>query len=131
MPDTDFSVQQLTLFSQSCSKFVSSPLTTEIVVGDILSVNAHNLATTPADCIILGPPISGGLKMDESSLTGESVLMSKYPAVQGSAKMVVIAVGVNSVAGKIKAHIYESDDHDGEGLDGDEEPPSLPNLKNC
>jgi magnesium-transporting ATPase (P-type) len=89
----------------------------DIVVGDILSVNAHNLASIPADCVLLGPPSE--LKMYESSLTGESKLISKKPgdvilsgttAIQGHGKMVVIAVGVNSVAGKIRAHVYESED---------------------
>lgn len=110
----------------------------EIVVGDILSVNSHNAASIPADCIVLGPPVSGGLKMDEASLTGESVLISKNPgdvvlsgttAVQGSAKMVVIAVGVNSVAGKIRAHVYDSSDHEGEGLEGDDESPLFTKLE--
>ena len=111
----------------------------DIVVGDILSVNAHNLASIPADCVVLGPPISGGLKMDESSLTGESVLITKNPgdivlsgttAVQGSAKMVVVAVGVNSVAGKIKAHVYDSTDHDGGGVtDGDDNSPLFIKLE--
>ena len=111
----------------------------DIVVGDILSVNAHNLASIPADCVVLGPPISGGLKMDESSLTGESVLITKNPgdivlsgttAVQGSAKMVVVAVGVNSVAGKIKAHVYDSTDHDGGGItDGDDNSPLFIKLE--
>lgn len=110
----------------------------EIVVGDILSVNSHNLASIPADCVVLGPSTSGGLKMNESSLTGESVLIAKNPgdvvlsgttAVQGSAKMVVIAVGINSVAGKIKAHVYESSDHDGDGLDGDDESPLFSKLE--
>jgi hypothetical protein len=99
----------------------------DIVVGDILSVNAHNLASIPADCILLGP--ASDLKMNESSLTGESKLISKRPGdvilsgtsvAQGSGKMVVIAVGVNSVAGKIKAQVYESEDHDN-GLEGDDE----------
>eukprot|EP00581_Thalassiosira_minuscula_P007824 CAMPEP_0183703132 /NCGR_PEP_ID=MMETSP0737-20130205/988_1 /TAXON_ID=385413 /ORGANISM="Thalassiosira miniscula, Strain CCMP1093" /LENGTH=1169 /DNA_ID=CAMNT_0025929841 /DNA_START=195 /DNA_END=3701 /DNA_ORIENTATION=- len=110
----------------------------DIVVGDILSVNSHNLASIPADCVVLGPPISGGLKMDESTLTGESVLISKNPgdivlsgttAVQGSAKMLVIAVGTYSVAGKIKARVYESTDHDAEGLDGDDESPLFTKLE--
>mmetsp|Transcript_17421 Transcript_17421/g.36237 ORF Transcript_17421/g.36237 Transcript_17421/m.36237 type:complete len:1249 (+) Transcript_17421:100-3846(+) len=110
----------------------------EIVVGDILSVNSHNLASIPADCVVLGPSTSGGLKMNESSLTGESVLIAKNPgdvvlsgttAVQGSAKMVVVAVGINSVAGKIKAHVYESSDHDGDGLDGDSESPLFSKLE--
>ena len=99
----------------------------DIVVGDILSVNAHNLASIPADCILLGP--ASDLKMNEASLTGESKLISKRPGdvilsgtsvAQGSGKMVVIAVGVNSVAGKIKAQVYESEDHEG-GLEGDDE----------
>lgn len=93
----------------------------EIVVGDVLSVNSHNLASIPADCILLGP--ASDLKMDESTLTGESKLISKKPgdvilsgttACQGSGKMVVIAVGTNSVAGKIKARVYESEDADDE-----------------
>ena len=91
----------------------------EIVVGDILSVNSHNLASIPADCVLLGPHTD--LKMDESSLTGESKQISKKPgdvvlsgtaATQGSAKMVVIAVGINSVSGKIKARVYEAENHD-------------------
>lgn len=99
----------------------------DIVVGDILSVNSHNLATIPADCVLLGPP--GDLKMNESSLTGESHAISKHPgdvvlsgtnAVEGSGKMVVIAVGTNSVAGKIKARVYESEDHQDE-LDAEDE----------
>jgi magnesium-transporting ATPase (P-type) len=92
-----------------------------IVVGDILSVNSHSLASIPADCLLLGPAME--LKMDESSLTGEShamkkkagdIILSGTNAIQGSGKMVVIAVGVNSVAGKIKAHVYESEE--GHGL---------------
>mmetsp|Transcript_27761 Transcript_27761/g.67561 ORF Transcript_27761/g.67561 Transcript_27761/m.67561 type:complete len:1164 (+) Transcript_27761:242-3733(+) len=99
----------------------------DIVVGDILSVNSHNLASIPADCILLGPV--SDLKMDESTLTGESKAIAKKPgdvilsgtnASEGSGKMVVIAVGVNSVAGKIKARVYESEDQD-DDLDGDDE----------
>ena len=99
----------------------------DIVVGDILSVNSHNLASIPADCVLLGPPAD--LKMNESSLTGESHMISKKPgdvilsgtnAVQGSGKMVVIAVGPNSVAGKIKARVYESEDHE-DDLGGEDE----------
>ena len=110
----------------------------ELVVGDILSVNAHNLASIAADCVVLGPLMSGGMKMDESALTGESVLISKNPgdivlsgttAIQGSAKMVVIAVGTNSVAGKIQARVYESSDHEGDGLDGDQDSPLFVKLE--
>ena len=85
----------------------------DVVVGDILNVNSHNLASIPADCILLGPCF--GLRMNESSMTGESIPVSKFPgdvvlsgtnAVDGSGKLVVIAVGTNSVAGKIKARVY-------------------------
>jgi len=99
----------------------------EIVVGDILSVNSHSMASIPADCVLLGPSMN--LKMDESTLTGESqhvsknagnVILSGTTAVQGSGKMVVIAVGTSSVSGKIKAQIYESGDNEGgDALEGD------------
>jgi len=100
----------------------------DIVVGDILSVNSHSLATIPADCILLGP--AADLKMDESALTGESRLVSKKAgdvilsgtnAAQGTGKMVVFAVGANSMSGKIRARVYETDeaadDELGEGED--------------
>jgi len=102
----------------------------DIVVGDILSVNSHNLASIPADCILLGP--ASDLKMDESTLTGESKTIAKKPgdvilsgtnASQGSGKMVVIAVGPYSVAGKIKARVYESEDHEDDmGSEDDNSP---------
>ena len=106
----------------------------EIVVGDILSVNSHSLASISADCVLLGPNVD--LKMNESSLTGESQAIKKLPgdvilsgtnAVEGSGKMVVIAVGIHSVAGRIKARVYDSTDHD-EDLEGDEETPLFKKL---
>ena len=110
----------------------------EIVVGDILSVNAHNLASIPADCVVLGPPINVGLQMDEASLTGESVLITKNPGdivlsgttvVQGSGKLLVIAVGINSVAGKIKARVYEASESEVDGLEGDSQSPLFMKLE--
>jgi calcium-translocating P-type ATPase len=107
----------------------------EIVVGDILSVNSHSLASIPADCILLGPVAD--LKMDESTLTGESKAIQKRPgdvilsgttAQQGSGKMVVIAVGKFSVAGKIKARVYESEDSD-DDLSGDDQSPLFVKLE--
>jgi Ca2+ transporting ATPase len=107
----------------------------DIVVGDILSVNSHNLASIPADCVLLGP--AADLTMDESTLTGESKAIRKRPgdvvlsgttAIQGSGKMVVIAVGVNSVAGKIKARVYESEDHEDELGGQDENSPLFVKL---
>ena len=115
-----------------------SVIDADIVVGDILSVNAHNLASIPADCVLLGPESGTPLKMDESPLTGESKMITKRPgdvilsgttASQGSGKMVVIAVGIGSVAGKIRARIYESEDHDeAEGMEGDDESPLFTKL---
>ena len=110
----------------------------DLVVGDILSVNSHNMASIPADCILLGPNSGSPLRVDESTLTGESKLIKKVPgdvvlsgtnAVEGSGKMVVIAVGINSVAGKIRARVYESVEKTGdEELDGDEESPLFVKL---
>jgi magnesium-transporting ATPase (P-type) len=108
----------------------------DIVVGDILSVNSHNLASIPSDCVLLGPPAA--LKMDESTLTGESILVAKKPgdvilsgttAVQGSGKMVVVAVGKYSVSGKIRARVYESADHEDELGEGDTKSPLFVKLE--
>uniref|UniRef100_A0A1I8B995 P-type Ca(2+) transporter n=1 Tax=Meloidogyne hapla TaxID=6305 RepID=A0A1I8B995_MELHA len=79
----------------------------EIVVGDICRVKYGDLL--PADGILLQ---SNDLKVDESSLTGESdhirkspeidpVLLSGTHAMEGSGRMVVCAVGVNSQTGII------------------------------
>jgi len=79
----------------------------EIVVGDILLVKYGDLL--PADgCVIQ----SNDLKVDESSLTGESDMVNKGAAIdpmvlsgthvmEGSGKVLVTAVGVNSQAGII------------------------------
>ena len=99
-------------------------------------VNSHNLATIPADCVVLSV---NDLRIDESSLTGESELVCKKvgdvvfsgtTAIQGSGKMVVIAVGTSSVAGKISSQVYETenDDDDGDALEGDEEGPLFTKL---
>ncbi|KAG7366729.1 plasma-membrane calcium-translocating P-type ATPase [Nitzschia inconspicua] len=107
----------------------------DVVVGDILSVNSHALASIPADCVLLGP--AADLKMDESTLTGESDPVRKKPgdfilsgtnAVQGSGRMVVIAVGTNSVSGKIRARVYESADHEDELDDRDSNSPLFTKL---
>ncbi|VDN57768.1 unnamed protein product [Dracunculus medinensis] len=79
----------------------------EIVVGDIAQVKYGDLL--PADGIIVQ---SNDLKIDESSLTGESdqirknpdhdpVLLSGTHVMEGSGKMLVTAVGVNSQTGII------------------------------
>ncbi|XP_069694644.1 plasma membrane calcium-transporting ATPase 3 isoform X10 [Periplaneta americana] len=79
----------------------------DIVVGDICQVKYGDLL--PADGIVIQ---SNDLKVDESSLTGESdhvkkgenfdpMLLSGTHVMEGSGKMIVAAVGVNSQAGII------------------------------
>ncbi|XP_063219775.1 plasma membrane calcium-transporting ATPase 2 isoform X2 [Bacillus rossius redtenbacheri] len=79
----------------------------DIVVGDICQVKYGDLL--PADGVIIQ---SNDLKVDESSLTGESdhvkkgesfdpMVLSGTHVMEGSGKMLVTAVGVNSQAGII------------------------------
>ncbi|CAG9540225.1 unnamed protein product [Cercopithifilaria johnstoni] len=79
----------------------------ELVVGDIARVKYGDLL--PADGLLIQ---SNDLKVDESSLTGESdlirksvesdpVLLSGTHAMEGSGKMVITAVGIHSQAGII------------------------------
>ncbi|MGH0124650.1 UNVERIFIED_CONTAM: hypothetical protein FKN15_036723 [Acipenser sinensis] len=79
----------------------------EIVVGDIAQVKYGDLL--PADGVVIQ---SNDLKIDESSLTGESdhvrksvekdpMLLSGTHVMEGSGRMVVTAVGVNSQSGII------------------------------
>ncbi|XP_035892526.1 plasma membrane calcium-transporting ATPase 1 isoform X4 [Anopheles stephensi] len=79
----------------------------DIVVGDICQIKYGDLL--PADGILIQ---SNDLKIDESSLTGESdhvkknestdpIVLSGTHVMEGSGKMVVTAVGVNSQAGII------------------------------
>nr|XP_022915535.1 plasma membrane calcium-transporting ATPase 2 isoform X3 [Onthophagus taurus] len=79
----------------------------EIVVGDICQIKYGDLL--PADGILIQ---SNDLKIDESSLTGESdhvkkgenfdpMVLSGTHVMEGSGKMLVTAVGVNSQAGII------------------------------
>jgi len=81
----------------------------ELVVGDICQTKYGDLL--PADGIIIQ---SNDLKVDESSLTGESdhvkkgeltdpMLLSGTHVMEGSGKMLVAAVGINSQAGIIFA----------------------------
>jgi len=79
----------------------------ELVVGDIASVKYGDLL--PADGLVMQ---SNDLKIDESSLTGESdqvtkglgkdpIVLSGTHVMEGSGKVLVTAVGVNSQAGII------------------------------
>ena len=89
----------------------------DIVVGDLLCFNAHNLATIPADGLLVD---GVGVKMDESALTGEPEPISKSviadlfilsgtTASAGAGKMLVIAVGEHSTSGKIHSAVYGKD----------------------
>ncbi|XP_077066920.1 plasma membrane calcium-transporting ATPase 4 isoform X2 [Siphateles boraxobius] len=96
----------------------------EIVVGDIAQVKYGDLL--PADGVLIQ---GNDLKIDESSLTGESdhvkktlekdpMLLSGTHVMEGSGKMLVIAVGVNSQTGIIFTLLGGGDDDDD---DDDEE----------
>nr|CAH8853004.1 unnamed protein product [Trichobilharzia regenti] len=101
----------------------------EIVVGDICQVKYGDLL--PADGIVIQ---CNDLKIDESSLTGESdqvkksetkdpILLSGTHVMEGSGKMVVTAVGPNSQAGIIFALLSSGAGHDDAvtGTDGGQE----------
>ncbi|XP_070193153.1 plasma membrane calcium-transporting ATPase 2-like isoform X2 [Littorina saxatilis] len=88
----------------------------EILVGDIAQVKYGDLL--PADGVLIQ---SNDLKIDESSLTGESdhvkkgensdpMLLSGTHVMEGSGKMLVTAVGVNSQTGIIFALLNTSDE---------------------
>ncbi|KAF7707590.1 plasma membrane calcium-transporting ATPase 1-like [Silurus meridionalis] len=96
----------------------------EIVVGDIAQVKYGDLL--PADGILIQ---GNDLKIDESSLTGESdhvrkaidkdpMLLSGTHVMEGSGKMLVTAVGLNSQTGIIFTLLGVGDD---EGEDEKEE----------
>ncbi|XP_049843239.1 plasma membrane calcium-transporting ATPase 2-like [Schistocerca gregaria] len=93
----------------------------DIVVGDICQVKYGDLL--PADGILIQ---SNDLKVDESSLTGESelvrkevlvkpILLSGTHVMEGSGRMLVTAVGVNSQAGIIVKLLGAAADEDVQG----------------
>uniref|UniRef100_A0A3Q2PZY1 Calcium-transporting ATPase n=1 Tax=Fundulus heteroclitus TaxID=8078 RepID=A0A3Q2PZY1_FUNHE len=90
----------------------------EIVVGDVAQVKYGDLL--PADGVLIQ---GNDLKIDESSLTGESdhvkktlekdpMLLSGTHVMEGSGKMVVTAVGVNSQTGIIFTLLGGNEDDD-------------------
>ncbi|XP_012511393.1 PREDICTED: plasma membrane calcium-transporting ATPase 4 [Propithecus coquereli] len=92
----------------------------EIVVGDIAQIKYGDLL--PADGILIQ---GNDLKIDESSLTGESdhvkksldkdpMLLSGTHVMEGSGRMVVTAVGVNSQTGIIFTLLGAHEDHEEE-----------------
>ena len=85
----------------------------DIVVGDVVTFNAHNAATIPADGLLVA---GSGCKMDEAALNGEPepaektvegapFILSGTICCSGSGKLLVTAVGTHSVSGKIKAAV--------------------------
>lgn len=93
-------------------------LVTDLVVGDICQVKYGDLL--PADGVLIQ---SNDLKVDESSLTGESdhvkkgdtsdpMLLSGTHVMEGSGRMIVTAVGVNSQAGIIFALLGAADNEE-------------------
>uniref|UniRef100_H3DF63 Calcium-transporting ATPase n=1 Tax=Tetraodon nigroviridis TaxID=99883 RepID=H3DF63_TETNG len=92
----------------------------EIIVGDIAQVKYGDLL--PADGVLIQ---GNDLRIDESSLTGESdhvkksldkdpMLLSGTHVMEGSGKMVVTAVGVNSQTGIIFTLLGASEEGDGD-----------------
>ncbi|XP_008582464.1 PREDICTED: plasma membrane calcium-transporting ATPase 4 isoform X1 [Galeopterus variegatus] len=92
----------------------------EIVVGDIAQIKYGDLL--PADGVLIQ---GNDLKIDESSLTGESdhvkkslekdpMLLSGTHVMEGSGRMVVTAVGVNSQTGIIFTLLGASEDEEEE-----------------
>ncbi|XP_077452048.1 plasma membrane calcium-transporting ATPase 1-like isoform X1 [Stigmatopora argus] len=92
----------------------------DIVVGDIAHIKYGDLL--PADGVLIQ---GNDLKIDESSLTGESdhvkkstdkdpMLLSGTHVMEGSGKMVVTAVGVNSQTGIIFALLGANEEGDGD-----------------
>ncbi|AWP07893.1 putative plasma membrane calcium-transporting ATPase 1-like [Scophthalmus maximus] len=93
----------------------------EIVVGDIAQIKYGDLL--PADGVLIQ---GNDLKIDESSLTGESdhvkksvnedlMMLSGTHVMEGSGKMLVTAVGVNSQTGIIFTLLGAGEDGDGDG----------------
>eukprot|EP00794_Sanderia_malayensis_P006980 gene6980-7765_t len=87
-------------------------ITNDLVVGDVCQLKYGDVI--PADGVILH---NSDLKVDESSLTGESdmvkkgerdlSLLSGTHVTEGSCKMIVTAVGINSQAGIIFALLLD------------------------
>jgi len=85
----------------------------EICVGDIVSFNSHMASIISCDGLLLS---GQDVKCDESALTGEPEPIAKTPehpfmisgttVNSGKGTFLVIAVGDNSIAGKIKKDVY-------------------------
>jgi magnesium-transporting ATPase (P-type) len=96
----------------------------EIMVGDIMAFNSHLAASISCDGLLLS---GEGVKTDESALTGEPepipktlgsapFMISGTIVNAGSGTMLVVAVGENSVSGKIRKAVYAENEDDEEEL---------------
>lgn len=109
-------------------------LNSEIVVGDLCQVKYGDLL--PADGVVVQ---CNDLKVDESSLTGESDLVKKGEkdplllagthVMEGSGKMVVCAVGVNSQTGIIFSLLGTHDKEGDKPIDKEDAAPQSPSIK--
>ncbi|XP_031563488.1 plasma membrane calcium-transporting ATPase 4-like isoform X2 [Actinia tenebrosa] len=107
-------------------------LNSEIVVGDLCQIKYGDLL--PADGLVVQ---SNDIKVDESSLTGESDMVKKGDkdplflagthVMEGSGKMIVSAVGLNSQSGIIFSLLGAADVDKADG--GEEAPPQSPGIK--
>ncbi|KAM4880038.1 plasma membrane calcium-transporting ATPase 2-like [Sylvia borin] len=95
----------------------------DLVVGDVVQVKYGDLL--PADGVLIQ---GNDLKIDESALTGESdhvrksldkdpLLLSGTHVMEGSGRMVVTAVGVNSQSGIIFTLLGAAGDEEDDGKD--------------
>uniref|UniRef100_A0A0N4Z4H1 Calcium-transporting ATPase n=1 Tax=Parastrongyloides trichosuri TaxID=131310 RepID=A0A0N4Z4H1_PARTI len=108
----------------------------DLVVGDIAQIKYGDLL--PADGVLIQ---SSDLKIDESSLTGESdqikksvdhdpMLLSGTHVMEGSGKMIITAVGVNSQTGIIMSLLGAARNEKKEkALDADENKELLDNYE--
>ncbi len=109
----------------------SSIFNGDIVVGDICQLKYGDMI--PADGLLVQ---NNDLKIDESSLTGESDLVKKGDAnpfilsgtrvMEGSGKMIVTAVGINSRSGQILKLLVSGAGKEDAAGDTEKPPPTKP-----
>ena len=116
-----------TVFKTIRDKNIKDLKADDLLVGDIIIISGGE--TIPADCLLLE---GNGIKIDESSLTGESKLVSKEiyedceenkeikimtpiilsgtDVIKGNGKALIICVGERSTKGKIRRMVDNSKD---------------------
>ena len=116
-----------TVFKTLRDKSVIDLKAQDLLVGDIILISGGE--TMPADCLLLE---GNGIKIDESSLTGESklvgkelyedcvenksqknatpIILSGTDCIKGNGKVMIICVGERSTKGKIRRMVDNSKD---------------------